>query len=178
MLIQRAGMLERRTRMLLEGDRRPSLRTGGSSVSFAPLGVGMGLVTVGAVLAYSPRPELVATATVVAAVAVWLRRRTSNLVHRSGGVPSAHRSFGMSDPSPDNVALTPVERTILRLIADGSSDYEIAQELHVSRAAVRQLLATAISKLGGRHLSTSLEMAAEPPDETAARPQERGPSAD
>ena len=57
----------------------------------------------------------------------------------------AAEAWGEADPLSDR------ERQILRLAADGRSGPEIPEELHLSEGTVRNYLAEAISKVGGRN---------------------------
>jgi DNA-binding NarL/FixJ family response regulator len=53
--------------------------------------------------------------------------------------------------SPPPGSLTPRQAEILACLADGSSNREIAERLHLSRATVERHLATAYAKLGLRN---------------------------
>jgi DNA-binding NarL/FixJ family response regulator len=52
--------------------------------------------------------------------------------------------------SPDSTALTPREMEVLRLIADGLSNSEIATSLHVSPETVKTFVSRILAKLGLR----------------------------
>jgi len=52
--------------------------------------------------------------------------------------------------TPDGGTLTPREREIVRLIADGSTGREIADELHLSHDTVRTHIRNAMTKTGAR----------------------------
>ena len=59
------------------------------------------------------------------------------------------RYFRRSE-TPDGGTLTPREREIVRLIADGSTGREIADELHLSHDTVRTHIRNAMAKTGAR----------------------------
>ena len=54
------------------------------------------------------------------------------------------------DEAPDGGTLTPREREDVRLIADGSTGREIADELHLSHDTVRTHIRNAMTKTGAR----------------------------
>jgi DNA-binding NarL/FixJ family response regulator len=59
---------------------------------------------------------------------------------------SDDKSAGETDADP--FGLTPREREVLRLVADGASNNQIAQQLFISRATASVHVSNILSKLG------------------------------
>jgi DNA-binding NarL/FixJ family response regulator len=67
-----------------------------------------------------------------------------------GGVLLARAAAGPAHPGPALAALTPRETEVLRLIAAGLSDTEIASRLVVTEETVKTHVSRVLSKLGLR----------------------------
>ena len=61
-----------------------------------------------------------------------------------------HRASENGQASPAGVRLTERDKKLLRWLAQGLQDKEIAQELSLSESRVRNLLSALYAKLGGR----------------------------
>jgi DNA-binding CsgD family transcriptional regulator len=70
------------------------------------------------------------------------------------------RSRRLSDPSPEAASLSPREREILRLVASGMTNREIAASLFIAPGTVRKHLDNAYAKLGVRSRAQAVAVAA------------------
>jgi DNA-binding NarL/FixJ family response regulator len=73
----------------------------------------------------------------------------------------ARRDTARSRPHPDLAALTPRELDVLRHLARGLSNTELAAELHLSEATVKTHVARIFAKLGLRDRAQAVVLAYE-----------------
>jgi DNA-binding NarL/FixJ family response regulator len=74
---------------------------------------------------------------------------TIRAVHAGKKTISADASFELADHATDD-ALTPAEVRVLRLIAEGNANKEIAEQLSVSEETVKGQVRNILSKLGAK----------------------------
>lgn len=74
---------------------------------------------------------------------------TIRAVHAGRKAISAEASYGLAEHATDD-ALTPAEVRVLRLIAQGNANKEIAEQLSVSEETVKGQVRNILSKLGAK----------------------------
>jgi DNA-binding NarL/FixJ family response regulator len=74
---------------------------------------------------------------------------TIRAVHAGRKTISAEASYELAEHVSDD-ALTPAEVRVLRLIADGNANKEIAEQLSVSEETVKGQVRNILSKLGAK----------------------------
>lgn len=87
--------------------------------------------------------------------------RRDELLETLRRVMAGEVAFDVRHPrrAPDQAALSPREREILRLVASGSTNREIASALDVGDETVKTLLARACAKLGVRRRAEAVSAA-------------------
>jgi DNA-binding CsgD family transcriptional regulator len=101
-----------------------------------------------------------------AGLGIWLglklTRPTERLVVREVPVPMpANGPFVVNAASVERLGVTPRELEILRLIADGLSNREIAERLYVSENTVKTHSANLFAKLNARRRTQAVQIAKE-----------------
>lgn len=103
-------------------------------------------------------------AAVFAAFGIWLglklTRRTETVVVREVLVP-APTTFVRDQGKVDALGLTPRELEILELIAEGLSNREIAERVHVSENTVKTHSSRVFDKLGARRRTQAVQLGKE-----------------
>jgi DNA-binding CsgD family transcriptional regulator len=103
-------------------------------------------------------------AAVFAAVGIWLglklTRRTETVVVREVLV-AAPTTFVRDQGKVDSLGLTPRELEILALIAEGLSNKEIAERVHVSENTVKTHSSRVFDKLGARRRTQAVQLGKE-----------------
>ena len=79
-------------------------------------------------------------------------------VHAGGTVVSAELALAAWDHSDQ---LTDRERELLRQVADGATNRDIARRLHLAEGTVRNYLSAAMAKLGARNRTEAAKAARE-----------------
>lgn len=99
-----------------------------------------------------------------AALGIWLglklTRNTERLVIREVPVP-VDGLFTVNSASVERLGLTPRELEILRLIAEGLSNREIAERVYVSENTVKTHSANLFTKLNARRRTQAVQIAKE-----------------
>lgn len=99
-----------------------------------------------------------------AALGIWLglklTRTTERLVIREVPVP-VDAPFAINSASVERLGVTPRELEILRLIAEGLSNREIAERLYVSENTVKTHSANLFTKLSARRRTQAVQIAKE-----------------
>jgi two-component system, NarL family, response regulator LiaR len=103
-------------------------------------------------------------AALFAALGIWLgiklTRPTERVVVREVAVPATTSAAAVVDAaSVERLGLTPREMEILGLIAQGLSNREIAERLHVSENTVKTHSANLFSKLNARRRTQAVQIA-------------------
>jgi DNA-binding NarL/FixJ family response regulator len=75
--------------------------------------------------------------------------QTIRAVHAGRKAISAEASYGLAEHATDD-ALTPAEVRVLRLIAQGNANKEIAEQLSVSEETVKGQVRNILSKLNAK----------------------------
>lgn len=103
-------------------------------------------------------------AAVFAAFGIWLglklTRRTETIVVREVLVP-APTTFVRDQGKVESLGLTPRELEILELIAEGLSNKEIADRVHVSENTVKTHSSRVFDKLGARRRTQAVQLGKE-----------------
>lgn len=103
-------------------------------------------------------------AAVFAAFGIWLglklTRRTETIVVREVLVP-APTTFVRDLGKVESLGLTPRELEILELIAEGLSNKEIAERVHVSENTVKTHSSRVFDKLGARRRTQAVQLGKE-----------------
>ena len=120
----------------------------------------------GFLLKDAPRADLIAAVRVAAAGDALLAPSVTRRL-----IEAFARRPATAAPAPSRLAsLTPRERDILRLVARGNSNTEIAQELVVSEATVKTHIGHLLAKLGLRDRVQAVILAYETGSITPGRP--------
>jgi DNA-binding NarL/FixJ family response regulator len=120
----------------------------------------------GFLLKDAPRADLIAAVRVAAAGDALLAPSVTRRL-----IEAFARRPATAAPQPSRLAsLTPRERDILRLVARGNSNTEIAQELVVSEATVKTHIGHLLAKLGLRDRVQAVILAYETGSITPGRP--------
>jgi len=120
----------------------------------------------GFLLKDAPRADLIAAVRVAAAGDALLAPSVTRRL-----IEAFARRPATAAPPPSRLAsLTPRERDILRLVARGNSNTEIAQELVVSEATVKTHIGHLLAKLGLRDRVQAVILAYETGSITPGRP--------
>lgn len=144
--------------------------------TFADDEVVWGTLAVGAagfVLKDCPAEELIAAVRAVAGGAVWLDQNVATRV--LGAVRSGARSRIHSEARTER--LTQREHDVLRLMASGATNNEIAKELFVGEATVKSHIGAIFAKLGARDRAAAIVFAYDhgivvpDPDRSGTRPR-------
>lgn len=113
------------------------------------------------VIEYSVEIYGALVAVIFAAVGVWLglrlTRRTETVVVREIEVP-APVAFARDEGKVESLGLTPRELEILALIAEGLSNREIAERVHVSENTVKTHSSRVFDKLGARRRTQAVQL--------------------
>jgi len=100
-------------------------------------------------------------AAIFAAVGIWLglklTRNTETVVVREIEVP-APVTFERDEGKVESLGLTPRELEILALIAEGLSNREIAERVHVSENTVKTHSSRVFDKLGARRRTQAVQL--------------------
>jgi DNA-binding CsgD family transcriptional regulator len=100
-------------------------------------------------------------AAIFAALGIWLglrlTRRTETVVVREIEVP-APVAFARDEQKVESLGLTPRELEILALIAEGLSNREIAERVHVSENTVKTHSSRVFDKLGARRRTQAVQL--------------------
>ncbi len=103
-------------------------------------------------------------AAVFAGVGIWLglriTRRTETVVVREVMVP-APVNFVRDQGKLESLGITPRELEILELIAEGLSNKEIAERVHVSQNTVKTHSSRVFDKLGARRRTQAVQLGKE-----------------
>jgi DNA-binding CsgD family transcriptional regulator len=95
---------------------------------------------------------------------IWLglrfTRRTETVVVREVMVP-APAAFVRDEGKLESLGITPREREILELIAEGLSNKEIAERVHVSENTVKTHSSRVFDKLGARRRTQAVQLGKE-----------------
>jgi DNA-binding CsgD family transcriptional regulator len=98
-----------------------------------------------------------------AAVGIWLGLRltkTPSPIVKEVFVPS-RVSFVLNEKKREHLGITPREMEILKLIAQGLSNREIAQKLYVSENTVKTHSSRVFDKLGARRRTQAVQLGKE-----------------
>ncbi len=103
-------------------------------------------------------------AAVFASLGIWLglklTRKTETIVVREVVVP-APATFTIDDARRESLGITPRELEILGLMAEGLSNREIAERVHVSENTVKTHSSRVFDKLGARRRTQAVQLGKE-----------------